>query len=151
MIFTVYVRHLRLAEPLPTTSCPLAGPRRHACGLARYTTDFFRVIIDSQRVDRFYVDIALVAFGGNCCICFYLAIWLPYVKRIDMEWSVCVSATAEKAPPCASERRKCSCLCLTPPPFRPPSAPLPPRRAPQPSLVSANAVCAPAPKGTARA
>lgn len=36
----------------------------------------------------FYFNIAVVAFGINTCITLYLAIWLPYVAKIHLEWAV---------------------------------------------------------------
>jgi len=56
--------------------------------LTIYYTDFFRVLLENKNVDRFYFNIAVVAFGINTCITLYLAIWLPYVQKIDLEWEV---------------------------------------------------------------
>lgn len=36
----------------------------------------------------FYFNIAVVAFGINTCITLYLAVWLPYVAKIHLEWAV---------------------------------------------------------------
>ena len=30
----------------------------------------------------------MVAFGINTCITLYLAVWLPYVAKIHLEWAV---------------------------------------------------------------
>ncbi|KAG9404569.1 hypothetical protein AC1031_004772 [Aphanomyces cochlioides] len=53
-----------------------------------YFLDVFRVAFRDARVHRIYFNIGLVCFGINCCITMYLAVWLPYVKKIDLEWSV---------------------------------------------------------------
>lgn len=39
---------------------------------------------------RLYFNIATVCFAINCCIAFYLTVWLPYVKRVpaDLDWNV---------------------------------------------------------------
>jgi hypothetical protein len=39
-------------------------------------------------VRRGYFNIAMVCVGINSCIAFYLTIWLPWVKRIDLDWSI---------------------------------------------------------------
>jgi uncharacterized membrane protein YGL010W len=45
---------------------------------------------DSDRVDAFsgYLQAALVCTGINVCITAYLAIYLPYIKKMRLEWSV---------------------------------------------------------------
>ncbi|KAH9104546.1 hypothetical protein LEN26_015008 [Aphanomyces euteiches] len=53
-----------------------------------YFLDVFRVAFRDARVHRIYFNIGLVCFGINCCITMYLAVWLPYVKKINLEWSV---------------------------------------------------------------
>eukprot|EP00936_MAST-01D_sp_MAST-1D-sp1_P002296 g2296.t1 len=57
-------------------------------GMTVYYTDFFRVLLEDPRIDRFYFNIAVVAFGINTCITLYLAVWLPYVAKIHLEWAV---------------------------------------------------------------
>ncbi|ETI33443.1 hypothetical protein F443_19878 [Phytophthora nicotianae P1569] len=59
-----------------------------AAGLVAYGTDFFRVIITDPRVKRGFFQVALVCTGINICITAYLAVYLPYIKRIKLEWSV---------------------------------------------------------------
>ncbi|OQR97437.1 transmembrane protein [Achlya hypogyna] len=57
-------------------------------GLVAYFLDVFNVAFGDPRVHRLSFNVGLVCFGINCCITAYLAIWLPYVKKIDLEWSV---------------------------------------------------------------
>ncbi|KAF4046234.1 hypothetical protein GN244_ATG01338 [Phytophthora infestans] len=59
-----------------------------AAGLLIYGTDFFRVIFTDPRVKRGFFQVALVCTGVNTCITVYLAVYLPYIKRIKLEWSV---------------------------------------------------------------
>ncbi|KAF1778783.1 hypothetical protein GQ600_10430 [Phytophthora cactorum] len=59
-----------------------------AAGLVAYGTDFFRVIFTDPRVKRGFFQVALVCTGINICITAYLAVYLPYIKRIKLEWSV---------------------------------------------------------------
>ncbi|RLN93174.1 hypothetical protein BBJ28_00009584 [Nothophytophthora sp. Chile5] len=59
-----------------------------AAGLVAFATDFVRVIFTDPRVKRGFFNVALICTGVNLCITAYLAIYLPYVKRIHLEWSV---------------------------------------------------------------
>ncbi|KAF4319271.1 hypothetical protein JM18_007463 [Phytophthora kernoviae] len=59
-----------------------------AAGLVAYGTDFFRVIFTDPRVQHGFFQVALICTGINICITTYLAIYLPYIKRIQLEWSV---------------------------------------------------------------
>ncbi|KAH7479885.1 hypothetical protein PRIC1_008563 [Phytophthora ramorum] len=59
-----------------------------AAGLVAYGTDFFRVIFTDSRVKRGFFQVALVCTGINVCITTYLAVYLPYIKRVQLEWSV---------------------------------------------------------------
>ncbi|KAG1691322.1 hypothetical protein DVH05_026986 [Phytophthora capsici] len=59
-----------------------------AAGLVAYGTDFIRVIFTDPRVKRGFFQVALVCTGINICITAYLAVYLPYIKRIQLEWSV---------------------------------------------------------------
>ncbi|POM67321.1 Transmembrane protein [Phytophthora palmivora] len=59
-----------------------------AAGLVAYGTDFLRVIFTDPRVKRGFFQVALISTGINICITAYLAIYLPYIKRIQLEWSV---------------------------------------------------------------
>jgi hypothetical protein len=78
-----------------------------------YYTNFFHVLFSDPKVDRYdvwqvvkhhltmihvlkrccpsgrlYFNIATICFGINCCIAFYLTVWLPYVKRIEIDWNI---------------------------------------------------------------
>lgn len=57
-------------------------------GLVAYGTDFFHVIFTDARINREFFQVALICTGINICITVYLALYLPYIKRIDLEWSV---------------------------------------------------------------
>ncbi|CEG45532.1 uncharacterized protein PHALS_01822 [Plasmopara halstedii] len=59
-----------------------------AAGLVAYGTDFFSVIFTDPRVIREFFQVALICTGINICITVYLALYLPYIKRIELEWSV---------------------------------------------------------------
>lgn len=37
---------------------------------------------------RGYFNVALTCTGINLCITFYLAVYLPYIKRMHLEWNV---------------------------------------------------------------
>ncbi|KAF0700995.1 Aste57867_8441 [Aphanomyces stellatus] len=78
----------------PPTRAEWISTKLHAllwvlgAGSLVYTLDVFRVAFRDARVHRVYFNIGLVCFGINCCITLYLAVWLPYIKKIDLEWSV---------------------------------------------------------------
>jgi len=57
-------------------------------GSVMYYTDFLRVLFEDRRVNRPYFNLSLVCFGINCCLMFYLTIWLPYIKKITLSWNV---------------------------------------------------------------
>ena len=59
-----------------------------AVGVIIYCLDVFRVMFQDKRVNRTYFNIGLIGFGVYVAITLYLAIWLPYVKKITLEWSV---------------------------------------------------------------
>ncbi|CAH0473392.1 unnamed protein product [Peronospora belbahrii] len=54
-------------------------------GLMSYGTDFYRVIFTDPRVKRGFFHVALVCTGINICITAYLIIYLPYIKRIQLD------------------------------------------------------------------
>lgn len=84
--------------------------------LTAYFTKFFTVLLQDERANRcalanalprlprssrlmppgspalattrIFVNIAAVAFGFNMCCVFYLAVYLPYIARITLEWNV---------------------------------------------------------------
>ncbi|EQC24948.1 hypothetical protein SDRG_17166 [Saprolegnia diclina VS20] len=58
-----------------------------ACLLAYYL-DVVRVALRDPRVHRLYFNIGVASAGVNGCITAYLALWLPYVRKVDLEWSV---------------------------------------------------------------
>jgi hypothetical protein len=52
-----------------------------------YYTDFFRVCLTSDRVNRVWFNLSLLCWGvDGACMC-YLGIYLPW-KGIDLEWNV---------------------------------------------------------------
>ncbi|TDH67739.1 hypothetical protein CCR75_008205 [Bremia lactucae] len=57
-------------------------------GLGAYGADFFGIIFTDPRIDRIFFQVALVCTGINICITVYLAVYLPYIKRIELDWSV---------------------------------------------------------------
>ncbi|CAI5743224.1 unnamed protein product [Hyaloperonospora brassicae] len=59
-----------------------------AAGLVAYGTDFIRVIATDARVKWGFFEIALGCTGVNVCITAYLAVYLPCIKRIQLDWSV---------------------------------------------------------------
>ncbi|KAJ1461196.1 hypothetical protein M885DRAFT_508047 [Pelagophyceae sp. CCMP2097] len=46
------------------------------------------VLLQDANVDRFWLNIAVLCFAVNCVLCAYLTVWLPYVQRVQLEWSV---------------------------------------------------------------
>ncbi|OQS04007.1 transmembrane protein [Thraustotheca clavata] len=81
-------------QPKPPSKAEYVSTKLHAAlwiGSAvalAYCLDVLNVAFHDPRVHRLYFNIGLVCFGMNCCITLYLAVWLPYVKKIDLEWSV---------------------------------------------------------------
>ncbi|KAJ8606276.1 hypothetical protein CTAYLR_010319, partial [Chrysophaeum taylorii] len=59
-----------------------------AGGFVMYQTDLPNVMMRDPNVNRVWFNIAAACFAMNCVLCFYLAVWLPYVQRIHIEWSV---------------------------------------------------------------
>ncbi|TMW64367.1 hypothetical protein Poli38472_012989 [Pythium oligandrum] len=59
-----------------------------AAASVAYAIDFFHVIFNDPRIKTGFFQVGLVCFGVNLCITCYLAIYLPYIKRITLEWSV---------------------------------------------------------------
>merc|ERR1712232_125040 len=53
-----------------------------ACWSTVYFTDFFRVVIYSPEVDRFYFNMGLISNGIFLSIMFYLAVYLPLIKGL---------------------------------------------------------------------
>lgn len=56
--------------------------------MVAYQTDFVRVLMESDRVNRVWFNIAVTCFSINVVIMGYLAVWLPYVKRIKVSWNL---------------------------------------------------------------
>ncbi|KAF1326720.1 hypothetical protein FI667_g8223, partial [Globisporangium splendens] len=59
-----------------------------AAGSVAYAIDFFHVIFSDPRINKWYFHVGLICMGVNICITAYLAIYLPYIKRIHLEWNV---------------------------------------------------------------
>ncbi|RHZ28288.1 hypothetical protein DYB31_011591 [Aphanomyces astaci] len=82
------------AQGKPPSRAEVVSTKIHAlmwivgAGFLLYYLDVLRVAFRDARVHRVYFNIGLVCFGINACITLYLSIWLPYVKKIDLEWSV---------------------------------------------------------------
>eukprot|EP00499_Haloplacidia_sp_CaronLabIsolate_P015709 CAMPEP_0196769758 /NCGR_PEP_ID=MMETSP1104-20130614/736_1 /TAXON_ID=33652 /ORGANISM="Cafeteria sp., Strain Caron Lab Isolate" /LENGTH=165 /DNA_ID=CAMNT_0042139861 /DNA_START=24 /DNA_END=518 /DNA_ORIENTATION=+ len=53
-----------------------------------YLTDLVNVIMYSQDVDRAYLNISIVCLGIFTALLLYLSVYLPYIARIHLEWSV---------------------------------------------------------------
>ncbi|CAN0593380.1 unnamed protein product, partial [Ectocarpus sp. 12 AP-2014] len=53
-----------------------------------YRTDFIRVLVEDERVDRLWFNIGLVCFSVNAVILAYLTVWLPHVRGIRVSWNV---------------------------------------------------------------
>nr|CCA23966.1 transmembrane protein putative [Albugo laibachii Nc14] len=56
--------------------------------IAAHYLDFVHVICYDPRVRTAFFYVAVILSGIYACITCYLAIWLPYVKNIRLEWSV---------------------------------------------------------------
>ncbi|RHY28152.1 hypothetical protein DYB32_006944 [Aphanomyces invadans] len=82
------------AQGKPPSRAEVISTKIHAflwivgAGFLLYYLDVMHVAFRDSRVHRVYFNIGLVCFGINTCITLYLAIWLPYVKKIDLEWNV---------------------------------------------------------------
>mmetsp|Transcript_55904 Transcript_55904/g.154093 ORF Transcript_55904/g.154093 Transcript_55904/m.154093 type:complete len:97 (-) Transcript_55904:555-845(-) len=46
-----------------------------------YMTDLPRTVIESEKIDRVYLNISIVCLVINSCLVFYLTVWLPYVQK----------------------------------------------------------------------
>ncbi|CAM9603735.1 unnamed protein product [Heterosigma akashiwo] len=57
-------------------------------GAVMYYTDFIRVMLESDEVNRLYFNLGVVCFGSNCCFMFYLTVYLPYIKKITLSWNI---------------------------------------------------------------
>eukprot|EP00903_Cladosiphon_okamuranus_P019603 g18028.t2 len=53
-----------------------------------YRTDFIRVLMEDERVDRVWFNIGVVCFSVNVVILAYLTVWLPHVRGIKVSWNV---------------------------------------------------------------
>lgn len=52
-----------------------------------YFTDFFLVLLTSDRVNRLWFNLAVLCWGIDLACLLYLAVYLP-LKGIDLEWNV---------------------------------------------------------------
>jgi hypothetical protein len=52
-----------------------------------YFTDFFLVLLTSDRVSRTWFNLSLICWGVDVAVMAYLGIYLPW-KGIDLEWNV---------------------------------------------------------------
>ena len=52
-----------------------------------YFTDFFLVLLTSDRVNRTWFNLSVLCWGVDLSCLFYLAVYLPF-KGIDLEWNV---------------------------------------------------------------
>lgn len=57
-------------------------------GLVVYQTELPWKLVYEPKVHRAWITFAAACFGLNCVLCFYLTVWLPYVRRVFIEWSV---------------------------------------------------------------
>ena len=48
--------------------------------------DFIHVVLESNKVDRLWFNMGIIAFLVNVVIFSYLAFWLPYIAKVDEEW-----------------------------------------------------------------
>eukprot|EP00752_Nemacystus_decipiens_P017548 g15727.t1 len=53
-----------------------------------YRTDFIRVLMEDERVDRVWFNIGVVCFSVNVVILAYLTVWLPHVRGVKVSWNV---------------------------------------------------------------
>mmetsp|Transcript_36247 Transcript_36247/g.83895 ORF Transcript_36247/g.83895 Transcript_36247/m.83895 type:complete len:158 (+) Transcript_36247:121-594(+) len=53
-----------------------------------YMTDLPRTVIESEKIDRVYLNISIVCLVINSCLVFYLTVWLPYVQKVTLSWEV---------------------------------------------------------------
>ena len=61
------------------------------CSLAAFTlvsTDFIKTALESELVNRFYFNLALVSIGINTVLGVYLCVYVPYIARIELPWEV---------------------------------------------------------------
>ncbi|CAN0154040.1 unnamed protein product [Discosporangium mesarthrocarpum] len=59
-----------------------------AGGAVAYHTDFVRVLVEDERVDRLWFNVGVVCFSINVVIMLYLTIWLPHIMGIKISWNV---------------------------------------------------------------
>mmetsp|Transcript_19862 Transcript_19862/g.79178 ORF Transcript_19862/g.79178 Transcript_19862/m.79178 type:complete len:161 (-) Transcript_19862:135-617(-) len=79
----------RRAEAAETVATKLQALAWVALGaLVAYQTDMRDVVLHDARVNRPWFHVAVAAFAVNCVLCAYLTLWLPYVARVDVEWTV---------------------------------------------------------------
>lgn len=53
-----------------------------------YRTDFVRVLVEDDRVNRIWFNIAAICFSVNVVILAYLTVWLPHVRGVKVSWNV---------------------------------------------------------------
>ncbi|CAM9211362.1 unnamed protein product [Choristocarpus tenellus] len=53
-----------------------------------YQTDFVKVILEDERINRLWFNVGVLCFGVNIVIMAYLTIWLPHVKGVKVSWNV---------------------------------------------------------------
>mmetsp|Transcript_23992 Transcript_23992/g.35212 ORF Transcript_23992/g.35212 Transcript_23992/m.35212 type:complete len:156 (+) Transcript_23992:50-517(+) len=51
-------------------------------------TDFINVLLHSERVNRFSLNIAIALFFANVGIVIYLTLWLPLVQKVTVSWDI---------------------------------------------------------------
>jgi hypothetical protein len=50
-----------------------------------YKTNFFREVFESENVNRFFLDLALIGIGLNITVMLYMTIYLPYIAGIETD------------------------------------------------------------------